>query len=450
MSAVLSIVVMNVAYFFAMVCCTSAKTLLIPSSLTLLSWGASSASETLSAEQYWRLLTCSFVHAGILHLGVNMYVLRDVGREVEEVYGRVHFCIVYLISAVGGALTSIFCNPLLVSAGASGAIFGVFGALLAVVWRRPERFPSGYLMLHGKIVLFLILYSFIFSFIDKNTDNAAHFGGFAVGFLAGVCLLPIKVDCGGQRDEGTGTLKVNTVAKYAALSALIASLIGITAFASKLFSNRPDVIAERYYRIAVELLKENKYAEALPLLNSTIEKSPSNSSAYCDRARANLELQHFETAISDCDRALKDKSVANSAYAIRAAINQKTGNYEDAVQDLSHLIELDPKDAMAYNNRAWSEEALGHLQSALADCNKSIQLKADNATAYDTRAVNYILMSEYQKAVADLDQAIRLKPKDGAFYYHRMIANKKDSAPFDADLQKFKELGYTPESWEPR
>jgi rhomboid protease GluP len=88
--------------------------------------------------------------------------------------------IVYLLSAIGGALTSIFLNPLVVSAGASGAIFGVFGAMLAIVWRRPELFPKGYLILHGKIVLCLILYSIAFSFIDKNADNAAHFGGFAI------------------------------------------------------------------------------------------------------------------------------------------------------------------------------------------------------------------------------------------------------------------------------
>lgn len=429
---------LNVACFIAMVCSSSAKSLLIPSSLTLLNWGASSASETLVSSQYWRLLTCCFVHAGILHLAINMYVLRDIGREVENAYGSVRFSFVYLTSAVGGALTSIFSNPLLVSAGASGAIFGSFGAMLAIVWKRPESFPKGYLILHGKIVLFLILYSVIFSFIDKNTDNAAHFGGFIIGFLAGLCALPPS------KEKARGAML------YAGATTLVLLLLGLTALAHRDFGKRPDIVGESCYRKAVELLKENKYLAALPLLDSTIEKSPANANAYCDRARANLELKRFNAAIQDCTNALKDKSVAGSTYAIRAAIYQKIGKYDLSVQDLTSLIALDPKDSMAYNNRAWSEEALGQYKEALDDCNKSLQLKNDSATVYDTRAVAYILLRNYEKAVADLDQAIKLKPKDGAFYYHKMMAGKHAGKPFEVDRQKFAELGYEPEQWEPR
>lgn len=420
-----------------MLCSSSVQSLLIPSSMTLLNWGASSASETIAANQFWRLLTCSFVHAGILHLGINLYVLRDIGREVERSYGRISFSLIYLLSACGGALTSIFVNPLLVSAGASGAIFGSFGAMLSLVWRRPESFPKGYLLLHGKIVVFLILYSIIFSLIDKNTDNAAHFGGCLVGFLAGLCFLPRQPD---QSDA----------LKKTGACLLVFGLIAVTIFAHQQFANRPDVLAETYYRKAVQMLKENNYSTALPLLDLTIAKAPENASAYCDRARANLELENFDEAIADSSAALRDKTVASSAYAIRAAVYQKIGNYAAAVQDLTSLIDLDSKDSMAYNNRAWSEEALGQLDAAVNDCNRSLQLKNNSATTYDTRAVAYILLEDFKRAQVDLERAINLKRNDGAFYYHLMVAKMRANLPVDAERQKFTELGYTPESWEPR
>jgi rhomboid protease GluP len=454
-SAVKVIIGLNVACFIAMVCSSSAKSILVPSTLTLLNWGASSASETIASCQYWRLLTCCFVHAGILHIAINMYVLRDIGREVENAFGWFRFSFVYLISACGGALISIFVHPLLVSAGASGAIFGSFGAMLAVVWKRPENFPKGYLIFHGKVVLFLILYSAIFSFIDKNTDNAAHCGGFIVGFLAGLCALPEPVNheissTGKSTNAVARKAGVTVVIKYAGATSLVLLISGLTVFAHNQFSQRPDIVSETYYRKAVELLKENKFSAAMPLLDTTLEKAPSNANALCDRARANLELKHFDAAISDCTEALKDKNVANSAYAIRAAIYQKIGQYRKSVEDLTGLIALDPRDSMAYNNRAWSEEALGQCKEAMDDCNKSLQLKYDSATVYDTRAVDYILLRDFQKAIADLDRAIKLKPEDGAFYYHKMIAKKHAGVPFETDRLKFTDLGYVPEPWEPQ
>ncbi|CAN5552565.1 hypothetical protein BH10CYA1_BH10CYA1_25200 [soil metagenome] len=440
MSVVKILLGLNIAWFIAMVCGSSAKSILLPSAQILLNWGASSASETLAADQFWRLLTCSFVHVGIFHLGINMYVLRDVGREVEAAFGRFGFTVVYLFAAIGGALTSIFVNPLLVSAGASGAIFGVFGAMLAIVWRRPEKFPKGYLILHGKIVLFLILYSIVFSFIDKNADNAAHFGGFVTGFIAGLCALP--------SNEET---KKFTRIQIAATAALSISIVGATYFAFAMFAHKPEILAETHYRKAVDLLQDEKYREAIPLLEQTLVLNSTNANAYCDRARAYTELKEYDKAISDAASAIKISDSSKTAYAVRAGIYQRLGKYQLAIDDLTKVINLDPKDAMAFNNRAWSEEAAGLLAQSLSDCDESIRLKNDLATTYDTRAVANILLSKYDQAEMDLDHAIMIKSTDGAFYYHRAIARSKKGAPSASDdVNAAKKFGYVPEAWEPK
>ncbi len=368
-----------------------------------------------------------------------MYVLRDIGREVEAAFGKLNFCIVYFYAAIGGALTSILINPLLVSAGASGAIFGVFGAMLAIVWRRPAMFPKGYLILHGKIVLCLILYSIIFSFIDKNADNAAHFGGFIMGFIAGLCALPAE--------DKTSKRHLKQVAATALLAI---PMLGATYLEYAALAHKPDILAETHYRKAVELLQDEKYKAAIPLLDQTLSLNPTNANAYCDRARAYSEQKDYDKAIADVNAAIKISDSNKTAYAVRAAIYQKLGKYQLAIDDLSKLISLDPKDAMSYNNRAWSEEAAGLLEQSIRDCDQSIKLKDDLATTYDTRAMAYILQNKFEQAISDLDHAIKIKPTDGAFYYHRAIARSKNSlATVGDDIAAAKKLGYTPESWEP-
>ncbi|MBS1956712.1 MAG: rhomboid family intramembrane serine protease [Cyanobacteria bacterium SZAS-4] len=439
MTVVKILIALNVAWFFAMVCGSSLKSILIPSSQTLLNWGASSASETLAADQFWRLLTCSFVHVGIFHLGINMYVLRDIGREVEAAFGRLNFCIVYLYAAIGGALTSILVNPLLVSAGASGAIFGVFGAMLAIVWRRPSMFPKGYLILHGKIVLCLILYSIIFSFIDKNADNAAHFGGFIMGFIAGLCALP-----------SADKTRKRHLKQVAATVLLAVPMIGATYLEHASLAHKPEILAETHYRKAVELLQEEKYEDALPLLDRALALNPNNSSAFCDRARAYIELKDYDKAMADADSAIKSSESNKIAHTVRANVLQKLGDYNQAIVELTKVIDLDPKDAMAYNNRAWSEASAGLLDQSVRDCDRSIGIKNDLATTYDTRAVAYILQNKFVQAIEDLDHAIKIKSTDGAFYYHRAIARSKNGeASVADDVAAAKKFGYTPEKWEP-
>ena len=96
-----------------------------------LQWGGNFGPHTTSG-QIWRLFTCMFVHAGIGHFLGNMIIFYIIGRLVERVYGNLYFAIIYLGSGLLGAVSSMCVHPLTVSVGASGAIFGVFGALFSI------------------------------------------------------------------------------------------------------------------------------------------------------------------------------------------------------------------------------------------------------------------------------------------------------------------------------
>lgn len=129
----------------------------------------------VAAGEWWRLLTAPFLHAGLWHVGLNMFALWVLGGVLEPLLGRGRFLMVYLASALGGAVASYaFSNPGAVSVGASGAVFGLLGGLV-VALRRLNRDVSG--------VIALLLINVALGFVFPNIDWRAHLGGLVVGAL---------------------------------------------------------------------------------------------------------------------------------------------------------------------------------------------------------------------------------------------------------------------------
>src|SRR5579885_1015583 len=178
------LVASNVVLFAAMVIATGPQTLLGPPVSDLIHWGANFGPMALTNEP-WRLLSNAFVHCHLLHLLLNMYALFVVGPDLEQRIGKVQYSLLYIITALGGSLLSVEFHPVQVSAGASGAIFGLVGCYLAYI--PPQFAKQGKKTLKRRImVLFLFLaINFAFAQIVGNVDNAAHMGGLITGLLFG-------------------------------------------------------------------------------------------------------------------------------------------------------------------------------------------------------------------------------------------------------------------------
>ncbi|HEX9121431.1 MAG TPA: rhomboid family intramembrane serine protease, partial [Terriglobales bacterium] len=131
MSITAVLVAINVLIFIAMV--VKGASVTQPTSDQLLRWGANFGPLTLTG-QWWRLLTAMFVHIGIVHLALNMWCLWELGTLAEYLYGPKTFLALYLLSGLAASIVSIGHNPLVVTAGASGAIFGLAGALIATLY----------------------------------------------------------------------------------------------------------------------------------------------------------------------------------------------------------------------------------------------------------------------------------------------------------------------------
>lgn len=142
----------------------------------------------IAAGQFWRLVTANFLHVSLLHLAFNSYALWQLGPEVERLYGPRRFLVIYLLTGVFGATASYAWGGAL-SAGASGAIFGLVGVLLAYFLRHRALFGQrGRAYLSN--MLFIVVINLFIGFSSPGIDNWGHIGGLISGFLLGYGLVP--------------------------------------------------------------------------------------------------------------------------------------------------------------------------------------------------------------------------------------------------------------------
>lgn len=159
----------------------------------LLQWGGNAASEVQRGE-WWRMASSMFLHNGMMHIALNMLGLYSVGITVERLYGPRLFALIYLGSGlVGSALSLHFAAQAAVSVGASGAVFGIAGALVVGIWEHRRQLPrsiSKQTLVNAGI---FILYSLAQGFAQQGIDNAAHIGGLLAGSVLAY-LLPEQLD----------------------------------------------------------------------------------------------------------------------------------------------------------------------------------------------------------------------------------------------------------------
>lgn len=218
------LIVANVAVFAAMA--LAGGGVLQPDPLVHIAWGSNFAPLT-SAGEWWRLATSAFLHFGLMHLAFNMWALWVSGSLVERVFGHGHFILLYVVAAVFASLASAAWNPLVNSAGASGAIFGILGAQLAFFMNAGHGIPPEVVRTQRASTLAFIGYSVIFGFLAPGIDNAAHLGGLAAGLGLGWLLVAPQVTARGRG----GALRVIAAATGGAL------LIAAGAWAALLTGN---------------------------------------------------------------------------------------------------------------------------------------------------------------------------------------------------------------------
>jgi rhomboid protease GluP len=203
---------LNVAVFAAMT--VAGINVLQPLGPELLAWGSNYGPKTLNGEP-WRLFTSMFLHFGILHLAFNMWALWSMGPLAERLFGNLRFGLLYIVAGLAGSLASLWWHDMVHSAGASGAIFGVIGALLAFFVNPQTKVPPTISKAQRNSALAFVAYNLLNGFSHAGIDNAAHLGGLLAGFGMGWLLArPLTQEA--RKTEHPG-LTVGTLAGLAAL-----------------------------------------------------------------------------------------------------------------------------------------------------------------------------------------------------------------------------------------
>jgi rhomboid protease GluP len=187
-----------------------------------LAWGANFGPATQDG-QWWRLASAMFLHFGALHLLLNMWSLWDAGQLVERMYGHARFICLYVVSGLLGNLVSlVFQGNSAVSGGASGAIFGIYGALLVFLWRERAGLSLREFRWLFWGALGFALVTIVLGFVISGIDNAAHIGGFITGILISIVLVqPITTN--------VMPLKINMAAVFVLVIVTVALVLNVPA-----------------------------------------------------------------------------------------------------------------------------------------------------------------------------------------------------------------------------
>ena len=237
-----------------------------PSAADLLAMGGNCGKQVFGKGEVWRLLSCCFLHGGVSHLGMNMWCLLAFGRLLEKMAGTLSMIALFVVCGMGGAVCSAYVNPKVVGVGASGAIFGLVGAMTTYSYCAFEKAPAHLLWKFMRQNVWFLLVNLFIAFrvnrhLGASIDIVAHVGGFGVGLIAGVLFGKISPWLSSVKQVFRGRRRRMTHANvWCALGALVLTILLALMVHDPDASERWEKFCEynRYVRGVEELLPDGQ------------------------------------------------------------------------------------------------------------------------------------------------------------------------------------------------
>lgn len=386
----------NVLVYIAMV--VSGVSPVEPSTTALLKWGADFGPYTLGG-QPWRVLSSAFVHGGIVHIGFNMWCFWDLGRMAERVFGKWAHLLIYLFTGISASLLSLLVHPLEISVGASGAIFGICGALIPALYFGRLPVPKPAIRATLRSLIFFAVFNLFLGASIAHIDNFAHVGGLVFGLLAGLLLSRTLIWQSEARRNVQSAIFIALAALlffswrfverrngfvvplyYGTEAAARNDLKTATADFTRAIAMRSD-IAELHNLLAETYDKEQQPDKAVPELQKSLALNPRQPQAQAELCDAQIRLQQYAAAVSSCASAFRDSPNNLAAAVNQSAALLQLGRFQEAIQLLEPLAAKAPNVMQFHMNLARSYYESRRFSDAMAQYQQVVKLDPKNGDA---------------------------------------------------------------------
>lgn len=389
----LALVGINALIFIAMT--VKGASLTHPTSEQLLRWGANFGPLTLQG-QWWRLLTAMFVHIGIVHLALNMWTLWNLGTMAEYLYGRKAFLALYLLCGLAASLASVAGNPLIVTAGASGAIFGVAGVLIATLYLAKLPPPPSALRIGLLSLIVFAAYTVTYGFLKGGIDNRAHIGGLVSGLLLGAVLSK-------EFPRHEPRLRYLRPVVFSAFGLLLVAGIMVVRYV-----HAPVVRLEN----AEQALRKGDTAAAMRELNQVVQARPKYAAAWSMMGSVYARSQQYDKAEEAFRRAEQLQPDNPLPLKQLGMLYLGTKRLEPAKGTYERLARLSPKDVDVQLKLGFVQGELGHYEQAAASFRKATTLAPNLPVAWFDLGLASMNLKRYDDAVEAFTHVTKLAPRD--------------------------------------
>jgi len=351
-----------------------------PTPQQAIAFGADFGPLTLNG-QWWRLVTSMFVHFGIIHIGLNMWCLWNLGRAAEHLLGRFSYLLAYFVSGIFGSVASVYWHPQGVGAGASGAIFGLAGVLVSFVYlkKTPAHLRPSSNML-GSLGTF-IAYNLIFGAAIPGISNAAHVGGLVMGLAVGALLPNAAASESGRRTRLSFVTVISVIVLAASAFAAKQLRAGVTDLSSiqdlvktgktdealaqleKLTARQPD-FAPAQSMLASLYFGRSRYAEALAAMQKAYAADPTNTSYQQKLGGAYLNLGEFDQAVTFFQKLITQNPNDSRAYLGLGSAYMSLKQYDAAIAPFRQAATLDTKSALPLHALGQAQLRSAHYADA--------------------------------------------------------------------------------------
>jgi rhomboid protease GluP len=380
--ATYALLAVNIVIFIVMV--ASGVSWISPQTDQVLRWGADYGPDTLGG-QYWRLITSMFLHFGIIHLAGNMWCLWSLGQLTERLLGSISVLGLYLLTGIGASLLSLSWDPMRVSAGASGAIFGIAGVLISVLYFGQLGLqPEGRRKLLGYVVRFAFI-NLVFG-LSAHIDNMAHLGGLVTGLLIGLFL------------ARTFNLSPEERPAKRRMIFMLSALVLLVLFV-------PVAKAKQYaveFSQGATALDHNDLNAAIAHLQKYVAARPNDPLGHALLGSAFQHAERFDEAAGEFERSLAiepDYPYAQISLASIYAYQKKT---DKALELFAKVMPRAKPNAQAFYMYAVALKDAGKLPEAESNIRRAIQIDPNYVDAH--KLLVAVLTLEGKKEDATTEQ----------------------------------------------